>query len=91
MPVGENMRWVRKLDRLGFEVSTGSACASGNDAPSHVLAAMGLEAEEARRTIRISSGWETTADEWANLLEALVTVSADLADTPVIRAVNPED
>jgi cysteine desulfurase len=91
MPVGDNMRWVRKLDLLGFEVSTGSACASGNDLPSHVLAAMGLGAGEARRTLRISSGWETTADEWRNLLEAMVTVSIEQAATPVIRVVNPED
>lgn len=91
MPVGDNMRWVQKLDRLGFEVSTGSACASGNDAPSHVLGAMGLGAEEARRTLRISAGWETTADEWEGLLEAMVTVSIEQAAAPVIRVVNPEN
>ena len=91
MPIGDNMRWVRKLDLLGFEVSTGSACASGNDVPSHVLAAMGLEPGEARRTLRISSGWETTADDWRDLLEAMVTVSVEQAATPVIRVVNPED
>ena len=90
MPIGDNMRWVRKLDLLGFEVSTGSACASGSDAPSHVLAAMGLEPGEARRTLRISSGWETTAGEWGDLLEAMVTVSVEQASTPVIRVVNPE-
>ncbi|RKX28136.1 MAG: cysteine desulfurase [Verrucomicrobia bacterium] len=91
MPVGDNMRWVRKLDRLGFEVSTGSACASGTDAPSHVLAAMGLRAEEARRTLRISSGWETTTDEWEGLLEAMVTVSIEQVAPRVIRVVNPEN
>lgn len=91
MPTGDNMRWVRKLDQLGFQVSTGSACASGNEVPSHVLAAMGLGAREAGRTLRISSGWETTEDEWANLLEAMVTVSVELAATPAVRVVNPED
>ena len=90
MPIGDNMRWVRKLDLLGFEVSTGSACASGSDVPSHVLAAMRLEPGEARRTLRISSGWETTAGEWGDLLEAMVTVSVEQAAAPVIRVVNPE-
>ena len=56
-------RWVVKLDKLGFAVSTGSACASGKEETSHVLAAMGLAAA-APRVLRFSSGWETTASDW---------------------------
>jgi cysteine desulfurase len=74
LPAHENTRWVTRLDKLGFEVSTGSACASGSSAPSHVLAAMGLTPEEARRTIRVSSGWETTRADWRALAEAIVNV-----------------
>lgn len=77
MPRHENTRWVARLDRLGFQVSTGSACASGSAHPSHVLGAMGLEGDAARRTIRISSGWETTAGEWRELAEAIVAVWGD--------------
>jgi cysteine desulfurase len=62
-------RWVVKLDKSGAAVSTGSACASGKEKQSHVLAAMGLSAEVAGRVLRISSGWETTEEEWGRLLE----------------------
>ncbi len=78
LPRIENTRWVTKLDKRGFQVSTGSACASGKDGPSHVLAALGLPPDEARRVIRISSGWETTESDWRALLDALTAVAADL-------------
>ncbi|MBI2928878.1 MAG: cysteine desulfurase [Verrucomicrobia bacterium] len=67
-------RWVVKLDKLRFAVSTGSACASGKEAPSHVLAAMGRTPAEARRALRFSSGWETAREEWDALLEGLERV-----------------
>jgi cysteine desulfurase len=60
-------RWVVKLDKLGFAVSTGSACSSGKEAPSHVLAAMGYSPAGAGRVLRFSSGWETTKEEWRAL------------------------
>lgn len=78
LPSGENHRWVLKLDRLGFQVSTGSACATGKAGPSPVLTAMGYSPEEAKRMIRISSGWETTRDDWRALAEALSRVSKTL-------------
>ena len=64
-------RWVVKLDKLGFAVSTGSACASGKEQPSHVLAAIGYTPAEAGRVLRFSSGWETPPEHWAALLDGL--------------------
>jgi cysteine desulfurase len=43
--------------------STGSACHSGTAAMSPTLAAMGVEAEAARGTVRLSLGWYTSEDE----------------------------
>ena len=65
-------RWVVKMDRFGFAVSTGSACSSGLEAPSHVLQAMGYSSEECSRALRFSAGWETTAHDWATLLQGLL-------------------
>ncbi len=71
-------RWVVKLDKLGFAVSTGSACASGQEKPSDVLAAMGLSPAQASRVLRFSAGWETTAEEWAELLRGISRASEEL-------------
>lgn len=65
---------VIRLDAMGFAVSAGSACSSGSLKPSRVLAAMGLPPEQAQRTIRVSLGWNTTAEE----LEAFVSAWASL-------------
>ena len=72
-------RWVVKLDKLGFAVSTGSACASGKEKPSHVLSAMGLPPDAAGRALRFSSGWETVAGDWDELLAGLVRAFTELS------------
>ena len=52
-----------RLDLAGYAVSTGSACASGVVEPSPALMAMGLEAEEALASLRISFGMTNTMDQ----------------------------
>jgi cysteine desulfurase len=47
---------LMQLDRKGIEVSSGSACSSEGKEPSHVLVAMGVEADLARSAIRVSLG-----------------------------------
>ncbi len=63
------------LDLEGVAASTGSACSSGSAEISHVLAAMGYPAEEARGAIRLSLGRSTTAaeiDEAAAIVPAVI-------------------
>lgn len=72
-------RWVVKLDKLGFAVSTGSACASGKEETSHVLAAMAFNSGEASRALRFSSGWDSTREDWLRLLDGLRRAHAELA------------
>ena len=47
------------FDLAGIAVSSGSACSSGKVQPSHVLEAMGFEAEIAQGAVRLSMGWST--------------------------------
>ena len=74
-------RWVVKLDKAGCAVSTGSACASGQEEPSPVLAAMGFTPAEAGRALRFSSGWETTREDWTRLLGGLRKVRDTIMET----------
>ena len=61
-----------ELERRGVIVSSGSACAAGRDEPSHVLLAIGLQAEVAQTAIRFSFSHETTAQELSDAAKALV-------------------
>ncbi len=54
---------VAALDLEGVAVSSGSACAAGAAEPSHVLLALGCDAEEARDGVRFSLGRTNTAAE----------------------------
>ena len=69
---------VMALDREGFQLSSGSACASGGNEPSPVLIAMGVPADLARGAIRVSLGVENEAHEIDSFLEALKGLSQSL-------------
>ena len=62
---------IHLLDLEGIEVSSGSACNSGSDEPSHVLTAMNAPALSA---VRFSLSHETTEDdtEYASAVAARV-------------------
>ena len=59
------------FDMDGVAISSGSACSSGKVKASHVLAAMGVDAELSRCAIRISLGWTSTEADVAHCLTAL--------------------
>ncbi len=70
MPAFASERWIRALEKRGFLVSAGAACATGKAGPSHVLVAMGCEAGAMRRVLRLSSSCDTVPADWDALLEA---------------------
>jgi cysteine desulfurase len=69
---------VIALDLRGFAVSSGAACSSGAVEPSHVLTAIGLTADRARASIRISLGHANTAEQVDALVEAVAASVAHL-------------
>lgn len=66
---------VMRLDRLGFAVSSGSACASGGNEPSPVLLAMGVDEATARSAIRVSLGRCNTSEHVAQLIDAIKSLT----------------
>jgi cysteine desulfurase len=62
---------VVALDLEGVSVSSGPACSSGASMPSHVLTAMGVPAESATASIRVSTGWGTTDADVSRFLAVL--------------------
>jgi cysteine desulfurase len=69
---------VAALDLEGIEASTGSACTTGSVEPSHVLLAMGIEAERARGSLRLTLGRENTAADVEATVEAVARCIARL-------------
>jgi len=59
--IGEML--LMQLDQQNIAVSSGSACASSDEASSHVLAAMGVSSSLAQSAIRISFGKNNTLEE----------------------------
>jgi cysteine desulfurase len=67
-------------------VSTGSACASGSHAPSHVLQAIGAADDRAGASIRFGLGRTTTADDVDFAIDRVATVVAALRRRSVSSA-----
>jgi cysteine desulfurase len=72
------------LNEEGIAASSGSACTSGLLEPSHVLTAMGISAELAHGSLRLSLGKQTTEEEIDYVLEKLPKIVERL------RSIAPE-
>ncbi len=59
------------LDRKGIAVSSGSACSSGSNEPSHVLLAMGIPGSVCQSALRFSLGWGNTEEDIDYVLNVL--------------------
>jgi cysteine desulfurase len=68
------------LDALGYEIGSGSACASGGHKASPVLLAMGRDEREAFSAVRITVGKDNTAGEVEGFLEAFSMATSRLRE-----------
>ena len=78
MPEHDNLKWLTRLSRRGFSISTGSACSSGKEGSSVVVTALGASVDELKRVVRISGGWDTMAEDWQALAQAFGDVADEL-------------
>jgi len=69
---------VIAFDLEGVAVSSGAACSSGKVAPSHVLAAMGVNSELLNSGIRVSLGYATDDNDVQMILKAWAKLSKGL-------------
>lgn len=69
---------VVMLDMEGVCASSGSACTSGSQAPSHVLSAMGMPENIALGTLRLTVGADTTREEADKTVNAIKKIVAEL-------------
>lgn len=70
---------VMAFDLAGIAISAGAACSSGKVSASHVLAAMGIPEDEAKRAIRVSLGWRSSAADVERFLAAWRDIAAGCA------------
>jgi cysteine desulfurase len=78
LPHFENLSWVGKLDKIGYSVSTGSACSTGKVEHSAMASSMSLSNSEVRRLIRVSSYLEQNESDWENLALAFEQANIEL-------------
>ena len=72
---------VRAMSRLGYGISSGSACSSSKDAGSPILEAMGMTPERSLSGLRLSLGsWHRDADLAPVPIALREAISAVMAD-----------
>jgi cysteine desulfurase len=75
---------VIALDLKGLAVSSGAACSSGANEPSHVLEAMGLSADRARSSLRFSLHRGTSEEEIDRAIELVTSQVARMRELSVV-------
>jgi cysteine desulfurase len=83
---GESM--ILMLDMEGICVSSGSACTTGSLEPSHVLLGLGIPAENAHGSLRVTLGRSTTDADIDRFLRVFPPIVARLREMSPIWCAN---
>jgi cysteine desulfurase len=83
---GESM--ILMLDMEGICVSSGSACTTGSLEPSHVLLALGIPAEHAHGSLRVTLGRGTTTEDIDFFTEVFPPIVARLREMSPVWCAN---
>jgi cysteine desulfurase len=68
-------QWLMlECNRLGYAISTGSACQAGMQTPSKTMQALGLSGKKAKEFARISFGRDTTIEDVEKLGQHIVHI-----------------
>lgn len=67
-----------RLDLAGIAGSSGSACTSGSQEISHVLKAVGLSEQEAKGSLRLTTGTGNTEEEIEETIQTIKEITEDL-------------
>jgi cysteine desulfurase len=76
------------LDFLGIAASSGSACTSGSNDPSHVLLATGLQEELAHGSLRFTVGVDNTDGDVDYVLSVLPGIVQRLREMSPLTSIN---
>ena len=76
-----NEMLIVALDQSGVAISAGSACSSRTISASHVLTAIGLTEKQARESVRITFGKNTTEEEIKKSVEIINQIIKKLKST----------
>lgn len=76
---------ILMLSQKGIMASTGSACSSGSLDPSHVLLAIGLPAESAHGSLRITLGRQNKKSDIDALIKALPPIVKRLREMSPLK------
>jgi cysteine desulfurase len=77
------------LDESGVQISTGSACMTGKQQPSHVQKAMGISDDQAKSSLRISFSSFTTREETDEAVEKIKKAVSKLRQVQGGNGVGP--
>ncbi|HYK73996.1 MAG TPA: IscS subfamily cysteine desulfurase [Pseudoneobacillus sp.] len=73
---GVEGQWLMlECNRLGYAISTGSACQAGMQTPSKTMQALGATGKKAKEFVRISFGRMTTSEDVKQLAHKIVNIA----------------